>query len=78
MPSRTFSSTAPSIVIDLSRSLFSTNAVAVTVSPLPGPSGNVEFFLLLRHGPARIGANDIRAEVERAASLGVAGEKVDP
>jgi 23S rRNA (cytidine1920-2'-O)/16S rRNA (cytidine1409-2'-O)-methyltransferase len=53
-------------------------AVAVTVSPLPGPSGNVEFFLLLRHGPARIGANDIRAEVERAASLGVAGEKVDP
>ena len=27
-------------------------AVAVTVSPLPGPSGNVEFFLLLRRGPA--------------------------
>jgi 23S rRNA (cytidine1920-2'-O)/16S rRNA (cytidine1409-2'-O)-methyltransferase len=53
-------------------------AVAVTVSPLPGPSGNVEFFLLLRHGAAQIGADDIRAEVERAASLGVAGEKVDP
>ncbi len=53
-------------------------AVAVTVSPLPGPSGNVEFFLLLRHGPAAIGADDIRAEVERTASLGMPGEKVDP
>ncbi len=53
-------------------------AVAVTVSPLPGPSGNVEFFLLLRHGEARIDAADIRAEVDRAASLGVAGERVDP
>ncbi|WP_374454928.1 TlyA family RNA methyltransferase [Nocardioides sp.] len=53
-------------------------AVAVTVSPLPGPSGNVEFFLLLRHGAAAIGADDIRAEVGRAASLGVAGERVDP
>lgn len=53
-------------------------AVAVTVSPLPGPSGNVEFFLLLRRGPAGIDADDIAAEVERAASLGVAGERVDP
>ena len=53
-------------------------AVAVTVSPLPGPSGNVEFFLLLRHGPASIDADDIRAEVERAAPLGVPGERVDP
>ncbi len=53
-------------------------AVAVTVSPLPGPSGNVEFFLLLRRGPAAIGADDIRDEVERAAPLGVAGERVDP
>jgi 23S rRNA (cytidine1920-2'-O)/16S rRNA (cytidine1409-2'-O)-methyltransferase len=52
--------------------------VAVTVSPLPGPSGNVEFFLLLRHGEARVDAADIRAEVDRAASLGVAGERVDP
>ncbi len=38
-------------------------AVAVTVSPLPGPSGNVEFFLLLRRGPAGIAADDIAAEV---------------
>ena len=51
-------------------------AVAVTVSPLPGPSGNVEFFLLLRRGAPRIDADDVRAEVERAASMGVAGEKV--
>jgi 23S rRNA (cytidine1920-2'-O)/16S rRNA (cytidine1409-2'-O)-methyltransferase len=53
-------------------------ARAVTVSPLPGPSGNVEFFLLLRRGAASIDADDIRAEVERAAPLGVAGERVDP
>ena len=50
----------------------------MTVSPLPGPSGNVEFFLLLRRGPAEIDADDIAAEVERAASMGVAGERVDP
>ena len=50
----------------------------MTVSPLPGPSGNVEFFLLLRRGPAAIDADDIRAEVERAAPLGVPGERVDP
>jgi len=50
----------------------------VTPSPLPGPSGNVEFFLWLRHGEPTIGPDDITAEVERSASLGVAGEKVDP
>ena len=53
-------------------------ARAVTTSPLPGPSGNVEFFLWLRHGEATIGADDIAAEVERSAALGVPGEKVDP
>ena len=53
-------------------------ARAVTTSPLPGPSGNVEFFLWLRHGEPTIGPDDITAEVERSASLGVAGEKVDP
>ena len=30
-------------------------ARAVTVSPLPGPSGNVEFFLWLRRGPGVVG-----------------------
>ena len=53
-------------------------AVAVTTSPLPGPSGNVEFFLWLRHGEPTVTADDITAEVERSARLGVAGEKVDP
>ena len=53
-------------------------ARAVTTSPLPGPSGNVEFFLWLRHGEPAIGPDDIAAEVERSASLGVPGEKVDP
>jgi len=53
-------------------------AIAVTTSPLPGPSGNVEFFLLLRRGPAAIDDEDVRAEVERSASLGVTGERVGP
>lgn len=53
-------------------------AVAVTVSPLPGPSGNVEFFLLLRHGEPTVGETEIRAEVERNALLGTPGEKVGP
>ena len=53
-------------------------ARAVTTSPLPGPSGNVEFFLWLRSGQATIGAAEVLAEAERTADLGVAGEKVDP
>lgn len=53
-------------------------AVAVATSPLPGPSGNVEFFLLLRRGEPSIGEEDIRAEVERSASLGVPSERVAP
>lgn len=51
-------------------------AVAVATSPLPGPSGNVEFFLLLRRGVATVGEADIAAEVERSAHLGGGGEKV--
>ncbi len=50
-------------------------ARSVTVSPLPGPAGNVEFFLWLRAGPAQIGD----AEIDRAVrSLGAAGERVEP
>ena len=50
-------------------------ARAVTVSPLPGPAGNVEFFLWLRAGPVQID----EAEIDRAVrSLGAAGEKVEP
>jgi len=53
-------------------------ARAVTTSPLPGPSGNVEFFLWLRRGAAEIGEAEIDAEVRRTARLGEPGEKVDP
>ena len=51
---------------------------SVAASPLPGPAGNVEFFLWLRRGPARIGPDRIAAEVRRAQVPGVAGEKVGP
>jgi 23S rRNA (cytidine1920-2'-O)/16S rRNA (cytidine1409-2'-O)-methyltransferase len=39
-------------------------ARSVARSPLPGPSGTVEFFLWLRRGPAEIGADEIRAAVQ--------------
>ena len=51
---------------------------AVTTSPLPGPAGNVEYFIWLRQGPGTVDADQIAAEVRRTASLGVSGEKVDP
>jgi len=38
-------------------------ARAVARSPLPGPSGNVEYFLWLRRGPTLIDTDDIVAEV---------------
>ncbi|MET0525516.1 MAG: TlyA family RNA methyltransferase [Nocardioides sp.] len=50
----------------------------VTTSPLPGPSGNVEFFLWLRHGPATIDATEIDAVVRAGTGAGAPGEKVDP
>ncbi len=50
----------------------------VTTSPLPGPSGNVEFFLWLRKGEARIGAEQIHDVVRTADPLGAASERVDP
>jgi len=37
----------------------------VTVSPLPGPSGNVEFFLWLRHAPTQVDVDEITAVVRR-------------
>jgi 23S rRNA (cytidine1920-2'-O)/16S rRNA (cytidine1409-2'-O)-methyltransferase len=53
-------------------------ARAVTTSPLPGPSGNVEFFLWLAEGPPSITHEDIEAEVARGRpGPGVAGERVD-
>jgi 23S rRNA (cytidine1920-2'-O)/16S rRNA (cytidine1409-2'-O)-methyltransferase len=52
-------------------------ARGVTVSPLPGPSGNVEFFLWLRRGSATTGMDEIERVVS-AGPVGVAGEKVNP
>lgn len=51
-------------------------AVGVAVSPLPGPSGNVEYFLWLRRGEPLIGEAEINAEVSRSSSLGDRDEKV--
>jgi 23S rRNA (cytidine1920-2'-O)/16S rRNA (cytidine1409-2'-O)-methyltransferase len=51
-------------------------AVAVTTSPLPGPAGNVEYFLWLRRGPARVTDSDIDAEVRRSGSPGVPDERL--
>ena len=60
-------------------------ARAVTTSPLPGPSGNVEFFLWLRRGQAEVDAAAVRAEVAGGVSdgaeglvPGVAPERVEP
>jgi 23S rRNA (cytidine1920-2'-O)/16S rRNA (cytidine1409-2'-O)-methyltransferase len=52
-------------------------ARAVAASPLPGPSGNREFFLWLRRGPAELTADEVDAVV-RSPVLGVPGERVDP
>ena len=53
-------------------------ARAVTTSPLTGPAGNVEYFLWLKHGPPAVGPEEIAAEVRRAASPSVPGERVEP
>jgi 23S rRNA (cytidine1920-2'-O)/16S rRNA (cytidine1409-2'-O)-methyltransferase len=50
----------------------------VTTSPLPGPAGNVEFFLWLRRGPAQVSTTEIQDAVRGAAPVGVPGEKVVP
>jgi 23S rRNA (cytidine1920-2'-O)/16S rRNA (cytidine1409-2'-O)-methyltransferase len=51
-------------------------AVGVATSPLPGPSGNVEFFLWLRFGSPTIGEHEISTEVSRSASVGEPGERL--
>lgn len=50
----------------------------LAASPLPGPSGNVEFFLWLRRGPGDLDADDIHTAVRAAAPPGTAGERVEP
>jgi len=52
-------------------------AQSVTTSPLPGPSGNVEFFLWLRKAEPRVFEDDIAVEVRRTSAWGAPGEKVD-
>jgi len=52
-------------------------AVGVRTSPLPGPSGNVEYFLWLCCGAAGIGDAELEAEVRRTDASGVPGEKVE-
>lgn len=52
-------------------------ARAVVASPLPGPSGNREFFLWLRHGQATLTDEEVDAVVRRPVP-GVPGERVDP
>jgi 23S rRNA (cytidine1920-2'-O)/16S rRNA (cytidine1409-2'-O)-methyltransferase len=52
-------------------------ARAVITSPLPGPSGNVEFFLWLRRGPALVTDQDIEEEVRRTPDPSVADERVE-
>ena len=53
-------------------------ARAVSTSALPGPSGNVEYFLWCRRGGAEIDEVRIADEVRRTASLGESSEKVEP
>lgn len=53
-------------------------ACAVTTSPLPGPSGNVEFFLWLRRGPASVTPEDIDREARGPGVPSVGDEKVKP
>jgi 23S rRNA (cytidine1920-2'-O)/16S rRNA (cytidine1409-2'-O)-methyltransferase len=40
----------------------------VVASPLPGPSGNVEYFLWLRRGGPELGADALRTAVEEGPS----------
>ena len=60
-------------------------ARAVTTSPLPGPAGNVEYFLWLRHGEPEVDAAAFRLETRRSGTdpgdqpvLRAAPEKVEP
>jgi 23S rRNA (cytidine1920-2'-O)/16S rRNA (cytidine1409-2'-O)-methyltransferase len=51
-------------------------AVAVATSPLPGPAGNIEYFLWLRQGAAAVTEPEIDAEVSRSGTVGVADERL--
>lgn len=53
-------------------------ARAMAASPLPGPAGNVEFFLWLRRGPARIGPDEIDMAVHGRTPSGEPSDRLDP
>ncbi|MGL5827898.1 MAG: TlyA family RNA methyltransferase, partial [Nocardioides sp.] len=53
-------------------------AHGVVASPLPGPSGNVEFFIWLRYAPALIGEVEIAHEVSRSGDWGESGAPGEP
>ncbi len=50
----------------------------VVASPLPGPSGNVEFFLWLRQGPGTLDPGERDAVVRCGTEPSGPGERVDP
>ena len=50
----------------------------VVTSPLPGPSGNVEFFLWLRRDEPGLAPADIAATVRGGGGVRAPGEKVEP
>ncbi len=50
----------------------------VARSPLPGPSGNVEFFVWLRRGPAALTSEAIEAAVHGSDPPGAPGERLTP
>jgi 23S rRNA (cytidine1920-2'-O)/16S rRNA (cytidine1409-2'-O)-methyltransferase len=51
---------------------------AVVASPLPGPSGNVEFFLWLRRGPGTLDPGKRDAVVRSGTGPSAPGERVGP
>lgn len=53
-------------------------AQAVTTSPLPGPSGNIEYFLWLRRTAPRLTPEEIDAAVRANVGLSARDEKVEP
>lgn len=68
------------VVLDIARHAASLGwgTHAAATSPLPGPAGNVEFFLWLRRGESTVTAEQIHAEVIRGSAVSGRAEKVTP
>jgi 23S rRNA (cytidine1920-2'-O)/16S rRNA (cytidine1409-2'-O)-methyltransferase len=52
--------------------------LGVTASPLPGPSGNVEYFLWLRQGAPPLREQDLAAAIARGTAGEAAGARPSP